>query len=92
MSWTISGVQITDDSVRKMLKHQRALRETASELQVAETAFAEAATIRLERKHKLDEIKAKLQKIASQGPDAVDEPQLQLFDDDFDEEAGGSHE
>lgn len=89
MTWTISGVTVTDESVRKMIRHERALRETAQELQVAEIQFAEAATTRLERKHKLDEVKGKLRRLAEQGPDALEQQELQLFNDD---ELGGDDE
>lgn len=82
MSWTISGVQITDDSVRKMIRHDRALRDAAQELQVCELLFHEASTTRLERKHKLDEVKGKLRRLAEQGPDAVEQGTLALFDDE----------
>ena len=89
MSWTVSGVTVTDDSVRKMLRHDRALRDVAQELQVAELKFAEASTTRLERKHKVDEVKAKLRRLAEQGPDAVEQQTLALFNDD---ELGGDNE
>ena len=82
MSWNVGGVTVTDESVRKMIRHERALRDAVQELQVAEIHFAEAATTRLERKHKLDEIKAKLRRLAEQGPDAVEQQELPLFNDD----------
>lgn len=82
MSWTISGITVTDDSVRKMIRHDRALRDAAQELAVEELKFAEASTTRLERKHKVDEVKAKLRRLAEQGPDAVEQGTLALFDDE----------
>lgn len=88
MSWVVSGITVTDEAVRKMIRHERALRDAVQELQAAEIHFAEAATTRLERKHKLDEIKAKLRRLAEQGPDAVEQQELPLFDD----EMGGNDE
>ena len=89
MSWNIGGVTVTDESVKKMIRHERALRDAVQELQVAEIQFAEAATTRLERKHKLDEVKGKLRRLAEQGPDALEQQELQLFNDD---ELGGDDE
>ncbi len=89
MTWVVSGITVTDDSVRKMLRQDRALRDAAQELAVAELLFQEASTTRLERKHKVDEVKGKLRRLAEQGPDAVEQGELALFND---EDMGGSDE
>jgi hypothetical protein len=89
MSWNIGGVTVTDDSVRKMIRHDAKMRELSSQLSAAELEFAEAATKRLERKHRVDDLMGQIRRLAEQGPDSVEQPELPLFNDD---ELGGDDE
>lgn len=82
MTVTMDGLAVTDDMVRKMIRHQQRIGSIASQITAAEIALAEAATTRLERKHKLDQLKGELRKLVEQGPDAVEEVQGTLFGDE----------
>lgn len=86
MTVMIEGLAVTDDMVRKMIRHQQRIGSITSQITAAEIAFAEASTTRLERKHKLDQLKGELRKLAEQGPDAVEEVQGTLFGDEEIEE------
>lgn len=89
MSWVVSGITVTDESVRRMIRHDAKMRELSSQLAAAEIEFSEASTKRLERKHRVDDLMGQIRRLAEQGPDAVEQQTLALFNDD---ELGGDNE
>lgn len=64
-------------------QHGLAVVELQRQLDVADKEFADASTVRLERKHRRDEFRSQLHEKIANGPFAEEkkDPQMRLFDD-----------
>lgn len=80
---------MTEEESKRVSEFFERQKEVSRKLQVAEKDFDESNSQRLERKHKVDELRKELLRMAADGPYKVAEtdPQMRLFDDsDFEED------
>lgn len=59
---------VTTEQTNMMLKWQDAIMQVSKQITAAEIEYRDAATVRLERKHKLEELRSRLQQLCDEGP------------------------
>lgn len=79
---------MTEEETKRVSAFFERQKEVSRQLQVAEKDFDESRSQHLERKHKVDELRKELLRMAADGPykEAETDPQMRLFDDsDFED-------
>lgn len=79
-------VNMNAEMQEKALRWQDEVMTMSKQITAAEGEYQDACTIRLERKHKLDELKGKLKQLCDRGPFGVEDNQPTLFDNLPDED------